>query len=228
MSEEDYNSPARTSHPHSDPTERGRGIFTPEVDRPFLINHEGSPADRAEYTRHTEIRQRLYDSIADFQLAHRHIDEWNWRKFLDLEWDDPDSKTTRERNLRNGMAAAIAVFYEIHHAKDWGFSNTLKTAIHESYTTGVVQRGMPHRGVENIDINVETYEAKEYGTDVERVAQKLEEDAELTDEEVRIAAQHGWFSALKNHFSKEKRQARKREQSREEWLERLSFGDFDE
>lgn len=218
-----------TTHPHRDHAAQGRGIFKPDTDRLFLINHEEPPSDRAEYDRHKAIRQRLYDGIVDFQLAHRHIGVWNWRKFLALDRDtDGESEITRERDLRNGMAAAMALFYEIHHAKDWSFENTLRLAIEDAYRAGVMNREMPHKRVESVDFQVEAHEVEDYGVDLERVSQKLQENAELTDREVRFAAQQGWFEKLEEYFSKEPRHERARERTRKQVFEKMSFGEFSE
>jgi hypothetical protein len=209
-----------TSHPLTDHSERPRGIFT-KADRTFLIRHEGAPSDRAEYSRHEDIRERLLNGIIDFQLAERHLDEWNWRKLLELD-------TTGERELRNGMAAAMALFYEIHREKNWSFNNTLHQAIDDAYSTGVIQRTMPLRRIEGVDLEIDTREAEEYGTTLERVAQKIVEDAELTDSEVRFAAQQGWYDVLDDYFSKENRHERSRETRLEKVKERMTFGEFEE
>lgn len=210
-----------TNHPTTDHYERPRGIFTPKTDRPFLVNHEDGPNDRAEYTRHEDIRERLLHGIVDFQLAHRHLDEWNWKKFL-------ESDTVDERELRNGMAAAIALFYEIHHEKDWSFSNTLNQAVEDAYSTGASRRTMPQRRLEEVDFEVDAREYQEYGTALERVSQKIVENAELTDSEVAFAVRQGWYDVLDDYFAKENRRERSREDFLKEVNDRISFGDFEE
>lgn len=210
-----------TAHPLTDHTERPRGIFAPESDREFLINHEGAPADRAEYQRHEVIRERLLHGIVDFQLAHRHLEEWNWKKFLDLE-------TSEERDLRNGMAAAMALFYEIHHEMDWSFGNTLHQAIDDAYSTGATRRTMPSKRLESINFEVDAREHTDYGTDLERVSQKIVENAELTDSEVRFIARQGWYDVLEEYFSKDKRRERGREESFNQAVKKYGFGDFEE
>jgi hypothetical protein len=209
-----------TNYPLTDHTERPRGIFTPDTDRPFLINHEGAPSDRAEYARQEDIRDRLFDGILDFQLAQRHLDEWNWRKFLDLD-------TNGARELRNSMAAAMALFYEIHRKKNWSFHNTLHQAVDQAYSTGVTQRTMPNRYLANVDLEIETHEPEEYGANHERVAQKIVENAELTDREVRFAASQGWYDALEDYFSKETRRERSKDTRIEDIMGRISLGEFE-
>jgi hypothetical protein len=209
-----------TEHPLTNHFERHRGIFTPKADRPFLINHEGAPSDRTEYARHERIRDRLLHGILDFQLAQRHLDDWNWRKLLDMD-------TTEEREIRNSMTAAMALFYEIHREKNWSFHNTLHHAVDEAYSTGVVQRTMPNRHLENVDLEIETSEPAEYGADLERVAQKIVENAELTDREVRFAASKGWYDALERYFSKENYRERSKETRIEDIMGRISIGEFE-
>jgi len=209
-----------TSHPLTDHSERPRAIFTAKADRPFLINHEGAPSDRAEYARHENIRNRLLHGILDFQLAQRHLNDWNWRKFLDMN-------TAEEREVRNSMAAAMALFYEIHREKNWSFQNTLHRAVNEAYSTGVIQRTMPNRYLEDIELEIETIEPEEYGADLERVAQKIVENAELTDREVRFVASQGWYDALDRYFSRENRRERRMETWGEDSMERISFGEFE-
>ena len=210
-----------SNHPLVNHSERPRGIFTAEGDRSFLINHEGAPSDRAEYGRHEEIRKRLLHGIIDFQLAHRHLGEWNWKKLLDLQ-------TSEERGLRNGMAAAMALFYEIHREKDWSFENTLYHAIDDAYSTGPLQRTMPQKRLESVALEVEASEPEDYGATLERVSQKIIENAELTDSEVRFAAQQGWYKVLDNYFSKERRRERQKEATREHYVNKMPFGEFEE
>jgi hypothetical protein len=215
----EYSGFGLSNHPITDHDERPRGIFT-QNNRVFLINNGNPPSDRAEYKQHEKIRQRLLDGIIDFQLAHRHLEEWNWNKFLDLD-------TTEERELRNSMAAAIALFYEIHQAKGWNFSNTLYDGIDDAYTTGYSKRTMPHKFVENVIFEVDAKERDSHGMDVERISQKLAENAELTDEEAHFAVKQGWFDILDEHYSREKQQDRRREKRREENIKKLAHGDFE-
>lgn len=190
--------------------ERERAMFQP-VDRQYLRGEKEYATDQGEYSRQQAIRERLFGGIIDFRIAQRNLSEWNWKKFLDLDRQD-------EMELRSGMVAAMALFYEIHHAKGWDFSTTLRDAVEEAYKYGT-RRQMPPQVVEQAEFQVFTREPEKYREIQERIIQKLDEGHELTDHEIRVAIELGGVDlipALKEYLDEVRK-----EKSREETFNRL-------
>jgi hypothetical protein len=109
------------------------------------------------------------------------------------------------------MVAAIALFYEVHHAKGWDFQTTLRDATNQAHTHGTL-RQMPNRIVEGVEFESKTREPDQFRDVQERIENKIERGEVLTDREKSIAVDMGGQLLQKVHEHSQERGKKHREQ----------------
>lgn len=177
------------------------GMLT-ESDRENLgVNKaEYAYSESAFYNRKAGMRQAVVNAMADFDDVQRKMEPWNWNKFVELAEEN-------EREVRNGMIAAIALFYELHRAAGWDFRKTMWDAIDRAYTHGQ-ERGLSNRIVEGVSFKPDLREPRDPDEMRERINEKIESDELLTNYEMAWAAQASgkiWERVRKHAKGRDKR-----------------------
>ncbi|MCD2205325.1 MULTISPECIES: hypothetical protein [Halobacteriales] len=198
-----------------DDSERARGMFD-SVDREYLRGQKEYQVPQSEYERRKVIRQRLFDGIVDFVEAQQRLSNWNWQKFLDQDFED-------ENDLIDGMASAIALFYEYHQAKNKDFERTLDRAIEEAHTQGWAKRDMPNHEVRNVELDIDTADRPSPKEVRARITQKISDGVPLTDTDIAEGLRWGDIetkNAIEEHGKRQKEERaldKKREWFEHKW-----------
>lgn len=203
--------------------ERERAMFNKE-DRKYLAGiseYVNGLSRKADYNRRSEISDRLIGTLKDFSFGQDRIQGDSWSMLLDRAQEQP-------KTVRDGMASAMALFYEIHERLGWDFEDTLRRAIEEAYLSGSVQRDLPDRNVNSVSLHTQIEKQEGIAEVNDRIRWKIQNGKRLTDREVRLALEYGDVGvkrALQEHFKN-----RRKEESREDWLENLQkdIEQFDE
>lgn len=189
------------------PIERQNTMLEP-VDREYLRGEKEYANPETEYWRERELTDRVYGALDDFQFLKRHIQGRTWEK---LRTPEP----TANSKARDDMAAAMAMFFEIHEANGWDFEETVRRAIEGAYSYGGARRDLSRTVVEEVGLQIKTHEPADPDVITERIQRKLKNDELLTDHEIAEAVKAGgidttrWLSDyLKEHRLEEVRNDR--------------------
>lgn len=186
-------------------------------DRDHLEGRTNYPRPESAYRRERELTDRVYGALEDFRYLQKQLTSKNdthgrvWGRLC-----DPDP--TAHVAARDGMAAAIALFYEIHTANDWDFEDTLRRAIEGAYSYGGSRRDLQHRVVEDVSLDIETHAPAPIGEVKDRIQRKLQNGERLTTYEYGEAAKWGDRDVMS--WLQEYDRKRRKESSREDWMKR--------
>ena len=181
-------------------------------DRDYLDGELNYPNSESKSRRERELTDRVYGALDDFRFLQRKIQGRVWEKLR-----DPDP--THPVDARDGMVAAMALFYEIHQTNNWDFEDTLRRALEGAYSYGSARRDLPRRTVDDVEFEATTHSGLNPGEVKQRVRRKLENGEDLTDYEIAEAVRAGGLDTTR--WLGEYLRDQQRERGREEWLERV-------
>lgn len=189
-----------------------RAMFA-DVDREYLNGDREYPHRQQGYRREITIRDRFHGGLRDLRTLQRTRNEKALEKILDLE-------QIEQRETRDDMVAAIALFFELHEIAGWDFEDTLTRAIEEAYAYAPDRREtLTRRVVDGRARLPETKPAPSINEINERVQEKIANGERLTDREVRLVVKHGSINTVP--LLREYLQERRKEESREDSLARF-------
>lgn len=151
-------------------TDRDRGILTP-ADRAFLLGEREMGHDQSRRNAEARIRQRVVDSILDFDLLLHTLAEKDRRQVFDELTSDPDSL--------NGLKAMLAFAYVGTDEQGVDFEEVLVPAVRSSEEACAAARLGANVSV---DVTFEVETAVE--SSLEGVADRLEAGDPVTPREL--------------------------------------------
>ncbi|ELY99459.1 hypothetical protein [Natrialba asiatica] len=172
--------------------DRDRGILTP-ADRDFLRGEKEYSSEQSERDARYRIRQRLMDSILDFNILVNNMDEKDREQIFESNFsksEKPPNDEITEDDLQelvkktmfiNGISSAIGFFY-------LGVTDT-GSPFDEVLESGI-EIGEEQRGYVVEDVNV-SYDVSRKKTDIKKLVQKLETGDPLEPDELRAIVRSG-------------------------------------
>lgn len=179
-------------------------------DRKYLRGEINYAQPEGESRRERELTDRVYGALDDFQFLQQKAQGRVWQK---LRNPDP----TPAVDARDGMAATMAIFFEIHEANGWDFEDTVRRAIEGAYSYGASRRDLQRKVVDNVDLHVETHDTPSPSEVRQRVQRKLRNGESLTDYEIAEAAKAGDLDTL--HWLQDYLRERRSKEQSEEWID---------